>query len=365
MYLPDPRRYARVNAQNPIIRLLMSLLTESSSVVVSQKREELTALLAQYLASQDHAGLNAAMTQVPSLEAYLELWTLLRKVVETAPADAAQYAIPFAIPLILVAGFKGTTELAGQLSDIDAVLALLKQHDVIHKEADVWLSAKLVHGETLAGVNPSQLCQWRDQLQYASGGLPLELSTAAMPLKDEAVFLRFLVGVAIQKKDEAPAIRLDGNLGAWGMQLANLIGEQLKTNGVTLFPIPRTPMPWLTAGEAGRETQLETRLQLMASNALRSIRSKGRTPVICIASHENAEIRITFSTLEDAERWEGFVWPLAPGDHVEKIHQYAVELFRECMVTDIRIIESVQPDKDESDKLPFFVTAHIQPVVHH
>ncbi|MDW5416114.1 hypothetical protein R6242_05960 [Iodobacter sp. CM08] len=364
MYLPDPRLYARVNAQNPIIRLLMSLLTESSSALVQQKREELTALLADTLAIQDHAALNAAMTQAPSLDAYLELWSLLRAAVENAPKNAEHYAIPFAIPVILVAGFKGTTELAGQLSDVDAVLALLKQHEVISPDADVWLSAKLVHAETLASVNPSQLSQWRDQLQYASGGLPLDLNTSPMPLKDEAVFLRYLVGVAMQNKDAAPAIKLGGNLGAWGMQLANLIGEQLKTNGVTLFPIPRTPMPWLTAGEAGRETQLQTRLQLMASNALRSIRSKGRTPVICIAAHENAEIRITFSTIEDAERWEGFVWPLSAWDHVEKIHQYAVELFRECMVSDIRIIENVQPNMD-SDQLPFFVTAHIKAVVQH
>ena len=363
MTLPDPRFYARVNPNNPLIRTLMSMLTEHDANLVVQKRKALQDQLQDILATQDHAALNAALTQAPSHYAYSILWEALRQAVEQPEAYSEQWATLFAIPVVLVAGIKGQAQLPGKLSDLDAIKALLEQHEVISAHADVYLSSRLAHPEQLASVNPAQLVLWRDQLQYASGGLPAELPEAPVTFKDEGVFTRFLIGIAIQHKTAEPAVRLNARIGAWGVPLAQEIGRQLQTTGVTLFTIPRAPQAWLAAQESGRVTQNETRLQVATSNALRSIRTAGRTPVVVMAAHDSGEIRITFSAQEDGERWEGFVWPLSPLDDTAQILAFAQDLFNECHVDDVRVVPDVQPDKQ--GEIPFFVTAHIQPVAHH
>ncbi|KAF0814245.1 hypothetical protein IGB42_01144 [Andreprevotia sp. IGB-42] len=360
MYLPDPRLYPRVNAQNPVIRALMSYLTESDGHQAAQKRLQLASLLGDLIGSNDNAGLNAALTQAPSQDAYKVLWELLRETVENPAGGCTRWAIPFAIPVVLVAGSKGNVTLPGE---IDAAVALdaLKAGGVIAADADVWLSDQLLGPDQLAAVSATQLTRWRDELDSAAAGLPRQFELAPLAFKDEAVFQRYLVGVAIQQRGAEAAIKLNTQPAQWTLTLAQKLGDALKTNGVTLFPIPRTPLAWLAATEAGRVTQLETRLQVATSNALRSIRSNGQSPVATIASHEGGEIRITYSIREDKERWEGFVWPLAPLDSAERIRHFAEELFQECRLDDIRVIDAVQPDQD-LDGLPFFVTAHIKPV---
>ncbi|QLG87824.1 hypothetical protein HQ393_05875 [Chitinibacter bivalviorum] len=353
MTLPDPRLYPRVNPQNPVIRQLMSLMTERDAAQVAVKRQGLRQLIAELLGARDHYGLNGAITQVPSQEAWFELWQCIRDEVEQS--TSAKYAVPFAIPLVLVAGFKGETSLPSEI-DGAAALSILREHGVVAADADVFLSGALLAPDLVAAINPAQIAEWRETISEASR-FPIDSAGSAIAIKDEVVALRYLVGVAIQQQNAAPAIKLGGQVGAWGMPLAQLISDTLKTNGVTLFPIPRPPMSWLAAQDAGRVTQLETRLQVMTSNALRSIRTKGRTPVVTVAAHENAEIRITFSTTEDPERWEGYVWPLAANDQVAYIEQYVAELMRECRVDSVKMIGNVQPVLD-TDGLPLFITAH-------
>nr|WP_314899458.1 hypothetical protein [uncultured Deefgea sp.] len=360
MNLPDPRLYPRVNPQNPIIRQVMSLMTERDAQLVAQKRVGLQQLMAELLMSKDHYALNGALTQAPSQDAWLTMWHVLRVEVETASTHDQRSAVLFAIPVVLVAGCKGETTLPSEI-DGAAALAILREHGVVAANVDAWLSGALLGPDVLAAISPAQLAEWRATITEAAK-FPIDSAGSVIKVKDEAVALRYLIGVAIQEKTAEPAIKLGGQVTSWGMPLANLISETLKTDGVTLFPIPRTPLPWLVAQDVGRVTQLETRLQVMTSNALRSIRTKGRTPVVTVAAHENNEIRITFSSKEDPERWEGYVWNLLPSDHVEQIAQYVRELMQECRLDDLVFIENVQPTLD-TDGLPLFITAHTKPVV--
>jgi len=339
MTLPDPRRYPPPNARNPVIRLVMKQLTASSPEIAAEAARALRQNLVDMIAAGDHAGLNAILTQSPALEAAQALWQALREILE-APAPFA----PFLIPVILVAGVKGSATLPGALTDPQALVDLLRQHGVFAPDAEVSLARELVREDALAAINPSQILRWREA--------DLALAGASMPLHDEAVFLRFIVGIS--------SVPPQKRMGAWGMPLAELISKQLATEGVTLFTIPRAPQGWLSALESGRATLLETRLQHMTSNAVRGIRLKGRTPIATLAAHDNDEIRITISSQEDGERWYGFVWPLSPRDEVAAIERFATELFVECQISDIRIVPDLQPDLQ--DDLPFFVTAHAAPV---
>ncbi|WP_432720043.1 hypothetical protein R0381_003484 [Jeongeupia wiesaeckerbachi] len=358
MYLPDPRLYPRVNAKNPVIRSLMAFLTANEPADAQQKRQALDEVVRELLLTGDHYGLNGALTQAPTQDAYKVLWKTLRDAVEQ-PLGNTAHALPFALPIVFVAGNKGETELPGEV-DAQAIVSLLRAHNVIAADADVWLGNALVGADQLATINPTQLSRWQTQI-VAAEPLPAEFTPAPIKFKDEGVFIRYLVGVALQPAGAEPVIRLGGAVGSWGMPLAQLLSDGFKKPGLTLFPIPRVPQSWLAAQESGRVTVLETRLQVAASNAIRSIRGKGRTPVITLAAHEGGEIRITFSSREDAERWEGYVWPLAPLDSAEQVHAFVDDLMRECQVDDVVVIETIQPDLD-TDGLPFFVTAHTKPV---
>ena len=46
--------------------------------------------------------------------------------------------------------------------------------------------------------------RWRDALQYASAGLPHDFQESPISVNGDGVYLRFLLGVAMQPRDAAP-----------------------------------------------------------------------------------------------------------------------------------------------------------------
>lgn len=366
MTLPDPRQYPPVNARNPVIRQLMSLLTEHDETEIKAKRSQLLAMISELLAANDHSAINAALTQAPAQEAWLALWQTLCTAVEAVQDPHETQAMLFALPVILVAGSTKGTGLPCKLADPDSVLQILRDQGVLARDAVAALSPELVSLEALATISPARLYRWKNTLADSltnGANNPFGLSASPIQIKEESAWLRFIVGAVRQPAGGPTQMLLGGQVGKWGLQLSQNLGEQLKTGDATVLAIPRTPQGWLAAQENGRNVLQETRLQLLASSAIRTIRSKGRTPVAIIAAHESDEIRITLSSREDAERWQGFVWPLAPADRMESIADFAQDLFRDCQVDDIRLIDAIQPD--QKDGLPFFVTAHFDPVAHH
>ena len=366
MSLPDPRNYAPVNARNPLIRQLMSLMTEREDAVIATKRTELRNQIADLLVSNDHAALNAALNQAPAQDAWRTLWRELRAVVEEAPAGGEDHVILFALPVIIVAGSSTNTTLPEQLKAPEDIVHLLRQHGVLAQDAIVHLSPELASAEAIAGISPCRLFEWKKSLlnKISMENQPLfSLPASQLCVKEESAWLRFMVGAVRQPMNAPAQIQLGGKVDGWGIAVSQALGEQLKTANATVLALPRAPQSWLTAQENGRTVLLEARLQLLASSAIRTIRSKGRTPVAVMAAHESGEIRITLSSKENAERWQGFVWPLSPADSVDYIVDFAKALFHDCQVQDVRLVDTIQPDMQ--DGMPFFATAHFPAIAHH
>ncbi|SFZ71835.1 hypothetical protein [Chitinimonas taiwanensis] len=349
--LPDPRPFSGT-ATHPLHQLADALLGERNLGHLVAKEAALDAEIKRLLSQSDDAELLNALASAPSPASQRVLNERLRVNVAQAGADQAQQAVIFALPLVLVAGVRGKHVIAGKLPDVDAVRALLQQHGVIAADADVQLSAKLLDRDQLLAIQPSQLARWRDALQYASGGLPHDFKESPVQVDGDGVFLRFLVGVAMQKKDAAPAVQLNIAPGPWAMALTKLLGEQLKHDAMTLFPLPRAPQTWLAALDDGRVAQQEIRFQVFASNTLRKLREAGETPVAVLSCHEGAELRVTLGAEKNGEEWAGFIWPLGQLDRVEAIQQMMVDLLRECHHDDIRVLGEVLPQI--KDNLPYF-----------
>ncbi|MBB5019735.1 hypothetical protein HNQ59_003043 [Chitinivorax tropicus] len=356
MYLPDPRRFPRVDPSNPFIRQVMRVLTATDGAERSAAVQALQAELREVLASDDDMQLQAALRDAPSQEAYKYLWSELREVLEQ-PIESRQRVVPFAIPVLLVAAAsKGQQQVVPVLKDMAPIIELLQSHQVLADTGELSLASKMVDLGTLQSWQPAQQWRWLTHLQDAARGLPVAWDEAPFVASKEAVQLRFMIGTIMHHADEPMPVRMTADATKWGMPLAQLISDQLKQDGLSLLAIPRGPQPLLQAAHSGRFARLEAGLQLFASAMIRQFRQAGETPVAVIAAHEGNELRITLSAKENSERWEGYVWPLHPLDSVELIHDNAVALFQECRVDDIRVLHEVQADMQ--DGLPLFLKAY-------
>jgi hypothetical protein len=349
--LPDPRRYTGSDAHS-LHTLANTLLAERDLGRMVAAEAALDSALQTQLAAQDDAALLAAIAASPNAGVLRVLTERLRIAVGQPAAGAAHHAIVFALPIVFVAGVRGSHTLPGRLPDIDAVTRLLTSHGLLAEGADIQLSAKLIDRDQLLAVQPSQLARWRDVLQYASGGLPHDFKESPIEVNGDGVYLRYLIGVAMQPADAAPVLQLNAPMGPWAMALTKLLGDQLKHDALTLFPLPRAPQGWLAALDDGRIAQQEIRFQVYASNTLRKLREAGETPVAVLSSHEGNELRVTIGAEKNGEEWAGFIWPLGPLDRIDTLQHNMVALLRECHHDDIRVLPDVLPTM--KDSLPYF-----------
>ncbi|MDN0073977.1 hypothetical protein QU481_03595 [Crenobacter sp. SG2303] len=356
--LPDPRQYTPVAPKNELIRLTLAVQDAANSDDRALWHSELATALTGYLERNELLPLSVALAMLPSQEAYRTLWQALREVVECNPNGPT--ALPFALPLVLVAGSRQKTTLAGELSNIDEINALLREHGVFAAGCDASLGAKLIHPDTLAGINSSRLYY----LAQDGAGLARtldQLPAAPVELNGEGVFLRYLVGQVTVAEGAEPPVRFGSAVNSWGLPVMKLLNAALDQDGVTLFPIARAPQPVMQAMVAGGMARQDVALEVFASAQIRALRELGKEPVAIASAHENGELRFTVSTPGDERNWKGFVWPLSPLDSVERIVANFRELMADCQVNDVRLLPEVAADK-EGD-IPLFFTADDLPPV--
>jgi hypothetical protein len=338
--LPDPRQYPSYRPGTLLIDHARSLLGAADDAARADWRDALRAAMNEALERDDLLRLSVALAMAPAREVYRTLWGALRNSVEEVEG---RHACVFAIPLVLVVGAREAVELPGQVDDVDTLNAILRDGGVFAPGAEVWLSGKLLAPDSVVEITPAQLYRYTRQLADAARGLPLELKAAPVVAREEGVFLRYLVGVAMQNPDAGPAVRLDGDVGAWGLPLMKFLGEQLGRPGATLFPIARAPQALMQAMVTGQRTRLDVALQVFASSAIRRLRDAGQEPVAVVSSHENNEIHFTVSAREGQPEPGGFVWPLGPQDSVGAIESDFRTLMGQCQVSDVRVAVAVQP----------------------
>jgi hypothetical protein len=352
MHLPDPRLYPTNLVKNSVIAQLNSVLAESDAQRRQQKQTSLEFLLSQYLEQDQQEALVVALSLAPSQLAYQHLWHTIKALV--LPAEVAHQAQIFAIPLIMVAGAPHPITLPDKLTAIEPILQPLKQAHILHEEADVFLSTHLYTGDTLASISLPQLYRWQQALQYASGGLPLPLPTAPINIKQQAVCLRYLLGIAIRTPKLPTPIKFDQAVSSWGLAIAEFIQQDLQQEGLTLYAIPRAPQALLEALETGQRIYLDVAMQVFVSDTLKKYRHQRKTPTASIACHDNQEIKLVISSLETPTLWEGFVWPLQALEHPADIGQQMQNLLLECQLDNITILTKIQPAQENDQAL--FIT---------
>ncbi|WP_337881706.1 hypothetical protein [Chromobacterium haemolyticum] len=349
--LPDPRQYhPQVALTNMLIHNAQSALNAKTESDREMWFSAVRDAMAEMLARGELLSISVALAMVPSQQCYQLVWDALRDAVENTGGGRA---IVFAMPLVLVAGSKSQTTLPGEIADEAGLNQLLREHGVFAGDADVALGGALLHPDSVVGLDSAQLYKLNRDPVHARALLPQQ--PAPVTVKEEGVFLRYLLGVAIQPEGAEPPLRLGGAVGSWGMPLMKFLGEQLKADGVTLFPIARPPMPAMQAMVAGNYARFEVAMQVFASSQIRRLRELNKEPVAILSAHDNGELHITLSAEGDERNWEAFVWPLAALDNVQLIEESFRELMAECHVREVHVLPELHPDT--KDGVPLFFTA--------
>ncbi|AXK40704.1 hypothetical protein [Crenobacter cavernae] len=346
--LPDPRQYSAVPPSNDILRQTSAILAAATADEREMWVSSLKSSLADRLSVEDMVPISVALAMVDSEAAYRTLWQSLG---EALDGDI----VVFAMPVVLVAGSKGAACLSGELADVEGLATLVAKVGLVNDASRVTWLPQLLHPDTLAGVKSARLYRLANGSPDAARDALAVLPAAPVALSGEGVFLRYLVGVAERGADGSLPLSLSGSVGAWGMPLMQWLNTALKTEGVTLFSMPRVPQALTAALVAGGQARHEVAMQVFASNRIRKLRELSLTPVAIASAHEGGELRFTLSASGDVKNWEGFVWPLSPLDSVPLIASQFAELMADCRVDDVRFVPQLAADKDGD--VPVFFTA--------
>jgi len=370
--LPDPRRYRTRGAPERLLELTRASLATGDPIARSVHNDSLIAEVRARFAANEDAAVTAALESATSAAEFACLDQRAREAAETPLSTGEIGARLFSLPLAIVAGGRSGAQLASALPDIDAVSALLAEHEALGDVQRFSLGNALCGVERLETLSPGELARAHSDARgdaLARLASHFEPDPIVLSHADESVHLRFLVGAAWVSSEARRWIGAGaqfensvgysvrgsvGNaVGKWATPLTHLLARQLAQAEVTVLPLARPPLPLALAASAGRAAQLELSFQLFAGGALRRARASIGEPTVMVAAHRSddalrpmhGEVRITLSSVFDQAMCDAFAWPIGPGDDLVAITASITGLLAECRVEGVVLVPEVQPDR--------------------
>jgi len=307
--IKDPRQYTHEYPKsNVLIKQALRVLNEECDF------NELTLLIANILKNENDALINVALNLSPSFAISNIIWKALNAAINDIPEALSAHI--FAIPLVLVAGSKTKTQLNGSL-DVNRLNEYFTQNQIFGNGVDCFISGKLIDPIALAKIKPSQVYYWARNLKNANLWLPIPLEGTPVPVLNEGVFLRFLIGLSIVSNIPGMGINQEAYRNS-SIGLMKLIGEELKNEAITLFPIPFPPVYLSEAYPIGDSKRKEIAITVAISNIVRKIYEQNLTPIATL-DIENEALKISI-TCDDPTYHETSLW------HLTKFEDYQEHL---------------------------------------
>lgn len=348
--LPDPRAWAAPAAAHELLMLAGDPVRQA----------DCRRMLQRLLADGNDREIAAALRTAHSADAYRALWSAVCASAEQPP-DAAEAlaARVFAVPLILVTAANAGTVIAGVLPDADEIRSLLEQHGVLGAMRNFGLGNALCPLEALEALSPSTVYHWTTELGTAAAPRDLPAAEVCVARRPEQVHLRFLVGAGAIPAHAPSLAETAAGIGSWGMPLTRALTRQLAQPGLDLLPIPRPPDTVLRAAHAGRRAQVELAFHLFVSNTVREFRASVGDPDVIVSAHRldpgGAELRVSFSSVLEEGRLEGFRWPLDSLDDIAELAASIRSYLDECRVDSVRVVDDALPERFDDGSA--FITA--------
>lgn len=340
--LPDPRTYAAAG-HNRLVTLAEHARITGSALQHGDAEKLLLAAVETALVAGDDEAIRRALHEATSASVYAVLQRAIELALEP-PAEASLAVRLFAVPLVIVAGGREGGKIPGVVPDTQELRTLFETHGALGPAKNFGLGNALVTADFVCGVSPSLLYRMSrggeqpDFRQLELAPADIELSSA-----EEQAHLRFLAGAVVTPRHAPGFTETAGNIGAWGMPITRALAEQLGQAGLSLLPIPRPPMSFQRALQAGRFAWREVGFQLFLSSALRKFRSRIGEPDVSVAAVADASVRVRLDSRLDATLEAEFVWPLGPDDDLAAVSESMFGLLAECRLDYVDVSETVQP----------------------
>lgn len=339
--LPDPRAFGagEHTLLAPVAAVLAAAAPERRA-----RHVQLSAELSARVEKGEEEDIRRAFAAMPDASHFHTLFEALAQGVESPAADPQAVRLRlFAIPLVLVAAAVRPLTIAGTLANRDAVQRLFERSGVLGPMRNFGLSGALCAREALAALSPRTILEAGTRLDAEPIESRLPGADIAVAAGREQAHLRFLLGAGIGRADAPDIAETAAHMGAWANDLSRLLGAQLAADGLQLLVLPRVPQGLMRAPYAGRRAQLEVALHLFVSNTVRRFRSMAGDPVAILSAHDDSDLRLTLSSPFAEELVEGFRWPLAPLDDLERIACEIAELLAAVRIDDVRVLPSTLP----------------------
>lgn len=323
----DPRKFTEVYPESNIV------INQALQVVNSKlDKTVLDQTIRNILKNENDALVNVALNLSPNQKTAITIWDSLNSAINLNDDDSKNsLACFFAIPVILVAGSKNLTSLKTEV-DVDTLNNFFIKNKIINSGQDFYISGKLLEPQIIAKIKPSQLYYWIRNSSNAKLWLPTEIKHNNLEVMNEGVFLRFLVGVVRGDNDSLLHDVIDSkNFQDSSIELMRFIVNELKTDGVTMFPIPFAPVNLSLAYNVGDNYRKEIAIQVALSNAIRKIREVGQRPIVELDCVDGA-VRLKVINQETQLTLETSLWHLTVFDDLNIISDKLTDLLQEMNV---------------------------------
>jgi len=338
--LPDPRRFPQKQSHtpHPLLNLLTKVMRGSSVLNRLQRRVE------DLLLADRQDVLDDAFAQATSAQDYCILDSAVAEILRQPLKALPRYANIFAMPLVFVVNSKFSGAFSTKLDDAVGPKALLEAYRLLTQGGDCYFSPQLAEVSSLTSVTPCQVYRWRQTLQSAAQGLPVDLSdTTEVVANQEQVLLRYIIGLSIQRRDQPQVIRMNSLcLGVWANEMARNLSYYFSKQGlITAVCLPRHLQSWYDAIEDGIETYHEVSLHRFVSNTLKVWRQREGKVVAIIAAYDDATLHLTLQMQQPQQARATWVWPLSLLSNLWRIEQSMMGLLRDYHVSEVEVVAEV------------------------
>ena len=335
--LPDPREYARVSPKNHLVQAMLRW-QEASGNARDEQEQHVRFLIEQALAVGDDKVLGIALSLLPSAALAARFWKWLAATTVARPQSRVW---PLAVPLVVVAAAGVRQTVPGELNEVSSLIDLWRDCGLFPRQANIWLSNRLVSLAEMQTVSPATLYGWTGMPLSAGDGWPQLPAAAPLQVQQEGAWLRFIPGLLLSA--EAPAWNTD--LRLWGRQAANWATTALARDGVNLLAMPRAPQAVLAALDDGRDAQHAVALQLFVGNALRELREQGHGPAAQLSMHTDHQLQLRIAAADAPAQQFSYRRSVNAFDDLGIIEADIVKLLHECGVESIAIAaDLLDPD---------------------
>ncbi len=340
--LPDPRIYAAAG-DNPLVTLAEHAGTAGSALQHDDAEKLLFAAVEAALVAGDDGAVRRALHEATSASVYAVLQRALELALEP-PAEASLAVRLFAVPLVMVAGGREGGKIPGVVPDTQELRKLFETHGALGPAKNFGLGNGLVTEDFLSAFSPGLLYRMsRGGEQPDFRQLDLLPADIKLSSAEEQAHLRFLAGAVVTSRHAPGFTETAGNIGAWGMPITRALAEQLGQAGLSLLPIPRPPMTFQRALQAGRFAWREVGFQLFLSSALRKFRSRTGEPDVSVAAYADGSVRVRLDSRLDDSFKADYIWPLDPDDDLAAVSESILGLLAECRLDFVDVADTIQP----------------------